>query len=77
MTFDLFGQVPVTEDEVFQWVAAVAPRWLEPERSFRGYVRAYDVPGKIRAAKLAGTFDSITSQRRSPWHARLALDAVL
>lgn len=77
MTYDLFGEIPVTEDDVFDWVAAVAPRWLEPERSFRGYVRAYNVPDKIRAAKLAGTFDAITANRHSPWHARLALDAVL
>lgn len=60
MPYDLFGEIPVTEDEVFQWVVAVAPRWLFPERTYLNYVRSYAVPDKIRAAKLAGTFDKIT-----------------
>jgi hypothetical protein len=74
--YDLFGEIPVTEDEIFQWVAAVAPRWLTPERSFRGYVAAYHVPEKIRAAKLAGTFSTIVENPIQPWHARLALAAI-
>jgi hypothetical protein len=28
MPYDLFGEIPVTEDEIFEWVSAVAPRWL-------------------------------------------------
>jgi hypothetical protein len=50
---DLFGQVAVTWPEVVDWVARVAgitpdsPRWL-------AYVQAWDVAGKVRAAKLAG-----------------------
>lgn len=74
---DLFGEVPVLESEIIQWVAAVAPRWLEPRRSFDGYVKSYDVPGKIRTAKLAGLFDSIIEKPRSLWHARLSLLAIL
>ncbi|HJW55883.1 MAG TPA: hypothetical protein VJ577_11465 [Burkholderiaceae bacterium] len=77
MPYDLFGEIPVTEEEIFDWVAAVAPRWLTPERSFLGYVRDYNVPAKIRAAKLAGTFHEITSRPRTPWHARLAMSAII
>ncbi|HJV86910.1 MAG TPA: hypothetical protein VJ698_15700 [Noviherbaspirillum sp.] len=77
MPYDLFGEIPVTEDDVAAWVAAVAPRWLYPERSFRSYVRNYDVPGKIRAAKASGTFFQTIEKPRHAWHARLALDAVI
>lgn len=50
---DLFGQVVVTWPEIVDWCARVAcitpdsPRWL-------AYVQAWDVAGKVRAAKLAG-----------------------
>jgi hypothetical protein len=37
--FDLFGQVPVLESDFVAYVAAVAPRWLAPERSFNNYVK--------------------------------------
>lgn len=77
MCYDLFGEVPVTEDDIIAWVAAMAPRWLSPERSFRSYVRNWNIPDKIRAAKLAGTFDAITEKPRYAWHARLSLDAVI
>lgn len=77
MCFDLFGEIPVTEHEIYQWVAAVAPRWLTPERAFHRYVRSYDVPAKIRAAKLAGTFHATIENPRSAWHARLSLAAIV
>lgn len=77
MPYDLFGEVPVTEDEIFAWVAAVAPRWLSPERAYHRYVRDWNVAAKVRAAKLAGTFHSTIEKPRRPWHARLALDAVV
>lgn len=49
---DLFGEVPVTHQEVHQWVRVVAR--LDPE-SQRGvwYARAYSVVEKIAAHKLA------------------------
>ena len=57
---DLFGEVAVTADDVRAWLRAV-PR-LDPDSPrARWYVDAYDVPAKIRAAKLAGTFESITA----------------
>lgn len=74
---DLFGEIPVTEDEIFDYVLAVAPQYLSAEFRFNSYVRSYDVPGKIRAAKLRGTFYETIDQPRNAWHARLALSAVL
>lgn len=64
---DLFDEIPVTENDLLLWVAAVSPRWLEPERSFRLYVQSYNVAGKIRAAKANGTFEQIISRRPVPW----------
>ncbi|KVC68562.1 hypothetical protein WT10_32660 [Burkholderia stagnalis] len=55
---DLFGEVIVTQDEIAAWVAALAPAYMATERSFARYVRLWDVAGKVRAAKLAGTFES-------------------
>lgn len=75
--FDLFGEIPVTEDDLRAWVAAVAPRWLEPERSYRNYVRSWNVADKVRAAKLRGEFDTITSRPAPSYHARLALAAIV
>lgn len=77
MTYDLFGEIPVTHDEVYMWVAAVAPRWLQPESAYQRYVRSWDVPAKIRAAKAAGTFHQTIEKPGTPWHARLALSAVV
>lgn len=73
---DLFGEVPVLESDIVDWVEAVSPRWLTPERSFKGYVSGYDVVGKIKAAKLAGVYEQIISRRSLVWHARLALEAI-
>ncbi|WP_431825298.1 hypothetical protein [Burkholderia sp. F1] len=55
---DLFGEVIVTQDEIVSWVAALAPAYMATEHSFARYVRLWDVAGKVRAAKLAGTFES-------------------
>ena len=71
---DLFGDVVVTHEDVFLWVAAVAPRWLSPQRSFNNYVRGYNVAGKVRAAKLNGTFHDTINDIYIPWHERLSLD---
>lgn len=74
---DLFGEVVVTEDDLFNWVAAVAPRWLSPERSYRNYVRSWDVAGKVKAAKLRGTFEATIAHKKTPWHGRFALDQIV
>ena len=77
MCYDLFGEIPVTEDDVYLWVRAVSPRWLSPEKSYRNYVRTYDVAGKIRQAKLVGTFDTIVAHPVPQYHARLALHSII
>lgn len=62
---DLFGQVPITHDDVAAWLRAV-PR-LEPGTPrAAAYVRGYDVPGKIAAAKQNGTFEQITRPNMPP-----------
>lgn len=70
---DLFGQVPVSRADIDRWVEAVA-RLTPGTARAAWYVQAYDVPGKIRAAKLAGTFDQLTAERQRPawWWDRFA-----
>lgn len=70
---DLFGEVIITHDDLYAWVAAVAPRWLYPERSYRNYLRTYDIAGKVRYAKLTGQFQQIVDSRYKPWHPKLAI----
>jgi len=50
---DLFGEIPVTWDEIWLWVEEVAGL---PRDSWRAanYIRWWNVPEKIRAAKLSG-----------------------
>lgn len=55
---DMFGGVIVTLDEVELWLTRVAK--LPPDSPRRAYyVECWDVPGKIKAAKLAGTFNRL------------------
>ena len=62
---DLFGQVRVTHDDVAAWLRAV-PR-IDPESPrAAAYVRGYDVPAKVAAAKQNGTFDAITAPPMPP-----------
>lgn len=62
---DLFGEVPVTRDEVRAWLLAV-PR-IDPDTERAAwYVEHWDVPGKVRAAKLAGTLDQILARAQPP-----------
>lgn len=58
---DLFGEVPITLDDLRAWVAAVAGI---PADSWRWawYVDNWNVADKVRAAKLAGTFDAMTGR---------------
>lgn len=73
---DLFGEIAVTTTDIYDWVASVSPVHLH-ERGYDLYVQRYDVAGKIRAAKLQGRFEAITERRPPPYHARLALRAIL
>lgn len=70
---DLFGEIAVIEDDLYGWVASVAPLHL----SFANYVRGYDVAAKVRHAKLHGLFDAIKDRPSRSWHARLAMHAIM
>lgn len=48
--FDLFGEISVTQDEIALWCIHVAKMPLDSPR-LAWYVRFWDVPAKIRAAK--------------------------
>jgi hypothetical protein len=54
--FDLFGEIPVTHEELVLWCKVIAK---VPEDSWRfdWYVQNWDVAGKIRAAKARMPFD--------------------
>lgn len=60
--YDLFGQVPISTLDIEQWLLAV-PRIRPDTRRAAWYVKAYNVPDKIKAAKLAGTFDDQVSHQ--------------
>ena len=57
---DLFGEVPVTVDDLYLWCAVVAPRIAA--RNLDYYVKYWDVAGKIRAAKRNGRFDELEAE---------------
>ncbi|TFZ02095.1 hypothetical protein [Ramlibacter humi] len=61
---DMFGEVPVTRQDVYAWLMAVVQ--MDPE-SFRAadYIRNYRVLDKIVAAKLDGTFEQIVGPARA------------
>lgn len=56
---DLFGEVPVSYEDVDAWLRAV-PR-IEPDSPRAAwYIKQWNVVEKIKAAKLRGDFDAIT-----------------
>ncbi len=56
---DLFGQVPVTLDDLQTWVKVKAPHMASNAWRFQHYVKAWNVADKIRAAKIDGSFYEI------------------
>lgn len=60
---DLFGEVVITQQDIRAWLMCVAG--LDPE-GYRAanYIRGYNVPDKIRRAKLAGVFEQLTLESR-------------
>lgn len=52
--YDLFGEIPVTLDEVYAWCDRVASH-LSPERR-DWYISNWNVVGKIQQAKREGTY---------------------
>lgn len=61
---DLFGEIPVTWPEVWDWLENVAGIARESWRA-RYYLENWDVPAKIRAAKAAGTFEAALAEPRA------------
>lgn len=61
---DLFGEVPITRQDVYAWLLAVVD--LDPT-SFRAfdYVRTYGVLNKITRAKLDGTFEQLVATAKN------------
>lgn len=56
---DLFGEVPVYWSDVAAWLTVVAR--IDPASPRApAYARAWNVPAKIRAAKLRGDFERLT-----------------
>lgn len=53
---DLFGEVPVLQSELIDWVCKVAPHTSHSEDRMNAYIRGYNVAGKIQRAKLDGNF---------------------
>ena len=49
---------------------------MPPSRHYN-YVRGYDVAAKVRHAKLYDLFDTIKERPSRPWHARLAMHAIM
>jgi len=62
---DLFGEIPVTWPEVWAWLEAV-PRISRHSWRARYYLDYWRGPDKIRAAKIAGTFDAIIQASTAP-----------
>ena len=72
-TFDLFGQVPVSQLDIDAWLIAVPGQQPGTQRA-RHYVLCYRVADKVAAAKIRGDFDAITAPREhlAYWWQRLA-----
>lgn len=57
---DLFGQVPVTKNDINLWLIHV--HQVHPDSPRAAYfVRGWNVPEKVRQAKLAGRFEHLTT----------------
>lgn len=73
-SLDLFGQVAVTWPDVAVWLENVAGLAADSPRAL-AYVRGWDVPGKVAAAKLAGDWPPKKSPGRqaggNPWMCEL------
>lgn len=75
---DLFGEIPVTLDELLAWMLAV-PGIPPSSPRFWHYVRGWNVIEKIRAAKLSGSLERILAPEApcgpEPWRLAAALSA--
>lgn len=68
--FDLFGEIPVSLSDVEIWIDVV-PGW--PRTSWRreSYAAAWNVPDKIRTAKITGHWPEIEKARTEQLRALL------
>lgn len=55
---DLFGEVPVSLEDVAHWLRCV-PQMDPTSKRAAWYARAYNVPEKIKAAKLSGAWETL------------------
>lgn len=64
--YDLFGEIPVSLDDVETWIDVV-PGWPRTTSAARraNYARCWNVPDKIRAAKAAGYWQQIEARKRA------------
>ncbi|MRR51278.1 MAG: hypothetical protein EG825_10245 [Rhodocyclaceae bacterium] len=53
---DLFGFVPVTQDEIDHWVNVMAPHIAHSAWRVEHYVKCWNVAEKIQASKISGQF---------------------
>lgn len=58
---DLFGQIPVSFDELSLWVSAIAPHYARSARSLAYYITHWDVAAKVANAKADGSFAAISA----------------
>jgi hypothetical protein len=70
---DLFGQIPVTLEDVSLWVAAVAPHVISSRLRLEHYIRSWDVATKVATAKASGAFHQVSASADAET-ARTALD---
>ncbi|WP_229287674.1 DUF1441 family protein, partial [Burkholderia pseudomallei] len=54
----------VTPTEILAWVGVHAPHYLSSQRSFRQYVRGWNVVDKIRHSKAKGMFAAVLAKWR-------------
>jgi hypothetical protein len=65
---DLFDEIPVLWSECLDWCAVTVPH-VSGQR-LATYIRDWDVPTKVRAAKAAGTFAAVLDARAAQLHDR-------
>lgn len=70
---DLFGEVPVTREDVYAWLLAVVDIDPASKRAF-GYVKSYRVVDKIIRAKINGTFEELVASAKHSSRLRTLAD---
>lgn len=71
---DLFGEVPVTIDDLEAWLDHIPRMRDASDRRRTHYATQWHIADKVRAAKLAGLWPPETT--KPPEHRRLPLESV-